>query len=72
MNALLEDVDQLVAEDKPGRDGLYAILERNGVQHINFAQWEKIDAAEIAAGSPKGKPREKFTYYNEMLAAAKG
>lgn len=72
VNALLEDVDQLVAEDKPGRNGLYAILERNGVQHINFAQWEKIDAAEIAAGSPKGKPREKFTYYNEMLAAAKG
>ncbi|MDE0251157.1 MAG: NADP oxidoreductase [Gammaproteobacteria bacterium] len=72
VNALLEDADQLVAEDKPGRNGLYAILERNGVQHINFAQWEKIDAAEIAAGSPKGKPREKFTYYNEMLAAAKG
>lgn len=72
VNALLEDVDQLVAEDKPGRNGLYAILERNGVQHINFAQWEKIDAAEIAAGSPKGKPREKFTYYNEMLATAKG
>lgn len=72
VNALLEDVDQLAAEDKPGRNGLYAILERNGIQHINFAQWEKIDAAEIAAGSPKGKPREKFTYYNEMLAAAKG
>ena len=72
VNALLEDVDQLVVEDKPGRNGLYAILERNGIQHINFAQWEKIDAAEISAGSPKGKPREKFTYYNEMLAAAKG
>ena len=72
VNALLEDVDQLVAEDKPGRNGLYAILERNGIQHINFAQWEKIDAAEIAAGNPKGKPREKLTYYNEMLAAAKG
>ncbi len=72
VNALLEDVDQLVAEDKPGRNGLYAILERNGVQHINFAQWEKIDAAEIAAGNPKGKPREKITNYNEMLATAKG
>ena len=70
VNALLEDVDQLAA-DKPGRNGLYAILERNGVQHINFAQWEKIDAAEIAAGNPKGKPREKFTYCEEMLAAAK-
>ena len=36
VNALLEDVDQLVAEDKPGRNGLYAILDQNGIQHISI------------------------------------
>lgn len=69
VNALLEDIDQLDPE-KPGREGLYAILDQNGVQYINYPQWEKIDAAEIAAGKPKGKPREKFTYCDEMLAVA--
>ena len=69
VNALLEDIDQLDPE-KSGREGLYAILDQNGVQYVNYPQWEKIDAAEIAAGKPKGKPREKFTYCDEMLAVA--
>ncbi|MCY4641696.1 MAG: FAD-dependent oxidoreductase [Gammaproteobacteria bacterium] len=69
VSAVLEDIDQF-GSDKPGREGLYAVLDRNGVQYINYAQWEKVDAAEVAAGEPKGKPREKFTYCDEMLAAA--
>ena len=69
VDALLSDVGHLPA-DKPGRAGLYKILDGNDVQHINYLQWDKIDAAEIAAGEPKGKPREKFTRRNEMLAIA--
>ncbi len=69
VEALLEDVDQF-GSDKPGREGLHKILDHNGVQYVNYAQWEKIDAAEILAGEPKGKPREKFTRRDEMLAVA--
>ena len=71
VEALLEDLGQLDA-DRPGREALYQILDRNGVRHVNFTQWEKIDAAEVAAGEPRGKPREKFTRRAEMLAVANG
>lgn len=71
VQALLEDLDKLDS-NKPGRKGLYDILDKNGVQHVNYSQWQKIDDVEIMAGKPKGKPREKFTHVNEMLAVAKG
>ena len=69
VDALLEDVNKFES-DKSGRKGLYKILDHNGVQYINYAQWQKIDEAEVAAGEPKGKPREKFTRRDEMLAVA--
>ncbi len=69
VDMLLEDVSKLPA-DKPGREGLYKILDANSVQYINYDQWMKIDAAEVTAGEPKGKPREKFTRREEMLAIA--
>ena len=71
VDMLLEDVNKFIS-NKPGREALYKIIDRNGIMHINFQQWEKIDAAEIAAGMPKGKPREKFTRRDEMLAIANG
>ena len=42
--------------------------KKRKVNYIDFIQWEVIDQAEIDAGKPKGKPREKFTYIDEMLA----
>jgi len=71
VDMLIKDVHKL-AGDKPGREGLYKILDANRVNYINYPQWEKIDAAEVAAGEPKGKPREKFTRRDEMLAIANG
>lgn len=68
---LLEDVGKF-GTDKTGRKALYKILDANGAKYINYPQWEKIDAAEVAAGEPKGKPREKFTRRDEMLAIANG
>jgi len=37
---------------------------------INWQDWKRIDAAELAAGEAKGKIREKFTDVAQMLAAA--
>ena len=71
VDSLLEDLPKL-DEGKPGREALYKFLDNNSVQYINYDQWMKIDDAEVAAGQPKGKPREKFTRREEMLAIANG
>lgn len=73
VGALLDDWPELRAPDaepKPGAAKLYEMLDGRGVRHINYAQWQAIDAAEIKRGEPKQKPREKFTRVEEMLAAA--
>ena len=49
----------------------YSKLDSKNVRHVNFAEWSQIDAKEIEHGEPKGKPREKFTYVEEMLSVVK-
>jgi ferredoxin--NADP+ reductase len=52
--------------EKPGRDGLERLLAERNVTVVSFADWQQIDAAEIAAGGGKA-PRRKFTTLDEML-----
>lgn len=69
VDMLLEDLDKLDSgETRRGAAGCYEILNRRNIRHISFEDWKKIDAAEIARGEPAGKPREKYTCINEMLA----
>lgn len=69
VECLLEDISKLDTNaDKEGAKGIYTILDSKNVRHVSFADWNKIDAKEVAIGEPKGKPREKFTYVDEMLA----
>lgn len=65
---LLEDVPTLESGDKAGTDALIEILNSRNVRYISYTDWQKIDQAEIARGESKGKPREKFTRLEEMLA----
>lgn len=68
VNSLLNDIDLLATnERKPGAEGIYPILDKKKVRHINFMNWKKIDQHEIDLGSTKGKPREKITSVTEML-----
>ncbi|MGH6636326.1 MAG: NADP oxidoreductase, partial [Gammaproteobacteria bacterium] len=70
VGSLLADLDALnTGESKAGAEGLYPLLTESQVRFIDFAQWRRVDEAEIARGQPKGKPREKFTRVQEMLAA---
>jgi ferredoxin/flavodoxin---NADP+ reductase len=46
------------------------IAERNP-DLVTYAGWEAIDAAEKAAGEPRGRPRVKLTRLGEMLDAAR-
>ena len=66
---LMQDITKL--DDKKERLGnkkIHEILDAKKIRYINFIEWEVIDKQEVENGKPKGKPREKFTYTDEMLA----
>jgi ferredoxin--NADP+ reductase len=52
---------------KAGRAALERLLAERGVHWVGFADWERIDAAEVAAAAP-GAPRRKLTRIEDMLA----
>jgi ferredoxin--NADP+ reductase len=56
---------------KEGRAGLDLLLRDRNVDVVTFRDWQKIEAAEIAAAR-NGSPREKFTSIDAMLAARRG
>ena len=67
--SLLEDLPTLGKPEKPGgAEGVCQILESRNVRYVTFGDWKIIDQSEVDRGQPKGKPREKYTYINEMLA----
>ncbi len=67
--SLLEDVASLEKPEKPGgADGVCQLLESRDVRYVTFSDWKLIDQSEIDRGQPKDKPREKYTYIEEMLA----
>ncbi|QDX25574.1 pyridine nucleotide-disulfide oxidoreductase [Sphingomonas suaedae] len=67
-------IAEKIAEDIPhgtgkgGRPALDALLASRNVDVVTFRDWQKIDAAEIAAARADS-PREKFTSVTEMLDA---
>ena len=68
--ALIERIaaDQPSASGKPGRPGFDALAQTRALDIVTFADWTKIDAAEIAAARP-GSPREKFVRMGDMMGA---
>ncbi|MCC7073540.1 MAG: NADP oxidoreductase [Deltaproteobacteria bacterium] len=73
----VESVTNLLADRErlpkvPGRDtaAVSALLASRGVKVVSFADWSKIDAAEIERGKAKGKARQKVATWGELLAAA--
>ena len=65
--SLLADLPNLPGGAKSGADGLTALLQSRRVRVVSYADWQKIDAAEVRRGAAAGKPREKFTSVEEML-----
>ena len=63
----------LVAHEGPGKPGralIDSLLAERGAQAVDFAGWQKINAAEVAAGH--GRPREKLTRIEDLLRIARG
>ena len=73
IDALLEDARAGVI----GGTGAAAVevdelLAGRGVEVVPYTGWEAIDAAERAAGEPRGRPRIKLASWDELLVAARG
>jgi len=68
IQSLLDDLQTLdCGTEKSGADGVCKLLQTRNVRYVSFNEWEKIDQSEIDRGKPKDKPREKYTYIDEML-----
>ena len=67
--SLLPDAPGLVPCTIPDSAALQGLLAQRGVRPVSYADWRRIDAAEIERGAANGKPREKFTRIEEMLNA---
>jgi ferredoxin--NADP+ reductase len=67
---ILADLAAIEAKGKSGGAMIDSLLAERGTRPVDFAGWQKINAAEIAAGL--GRPREKLTRIGELLAAAQG
>ncbi len=65
---LLEDVAKIDDNTrKSGAEAIYATLDRKKIHHLCYDDWKKLDTKEVERGKLKGKPREKYTYIDEML-----
>jgi adrenodoxin-NADP+ reductase len=54
---------------KSGADGLTEVMKERQIKPVSYNDWKKIEAAEFAIGEKLGKPREKFSRIQDMLAA---
>ena len=65
------DVMKLLVEDlEPAKDGgdVSDLLKKK--KFVSQSHWEAINAAEVAAGEPLGKPRKKFVSREDLLKIA--
>ncbi|MFN0153823.1 MAG: FAD-dependent oxidoreductase [Gaiella sp.] len=71
-----ETVELLLADAADGTigggaaAGIDDLLASRDVEVVDQAGWERIDAAELAAGEPQGRPRVKITGWRDLLACA--
>jgi ferredoxin/flavodoxin---NADP+ reductase len=69
VNALVDDYNDGKLVDPPaGPRALDRLVRSRQPQVIDRAGWNAIDKAEIARGAADGRPRDKFTSVEEMLA----
>ena len=68
VRAMLADADLALAPRAVDPAAVPGFVARKQV--VTFEGWRCIDALEVAAGHTQGKPRDKFTSWSELLAAA--
>ncbi len=73
VSSLLADLPGLrppVVGDPP--DAILAYLSGKGVDYTTWAEWERLDAHEIALGEQQGRERVKVVPREEMIRAGRG
>ena len=60
----------ILAPLAPQLDAIERLIATRQPSMVSYAQWQKIDAAEIASGEAQQRPRVKFTRIADMLGAA--
>lgn len=72
-NMLLNDLEQLppLAEEKSAPNAIVALLDARRIEYVSFADWQVLDAIEIANGQAVNRPRLKISEIPAMLAAIK-
>jgi ferredoxin--NADP+ reductase len=68
--ALLEDA-RAAKLGRASDERLEEILVERGVEFVEYAGWEAINAAERAVGEPLGRPRVKLATWDDLLEAAR-
>ena len=72
VNALLQDlVAERVPERAPVDPPIEELLAERAGDHVTYLGWQAIDAAEMSAGEPHGRPRVKFCTVAEMVEASR-
>lgn len=69
VHSLVEDLAHLIPCVEPSSEAVMQLLKSREVRVVSFADWKKIDAAEIERGKKLGKSREKFVRISGMLSA---
>jgi ferredoxin--NADP+ reductase len=59
------------AELAGDRGAIETLLNERQPDHVTFQGWQAIDAAEVEAGKPYGRPRVKFCKVEELVEASK-
>jgi NADPH-dependent glutamate synthase beta subunit-like oxidoreductase len=62
-------LEEVQPAGKKGRDGLDRLAKSRDLHIVTFAEWKKIDAAEVAAAT-NGAPRAKFADVGDMVQIA--
>ena len=65
---LFADLPALPSAPHRDTDELLAVLRARGVDVVDWAGWQQIDAAEIVKGRPDGRSRVKIHDWAELLA----
>ena len=66
---LLSDIKRVPLQSHRGSAGVADTIGKRGVRVVGYGHWSTLNGLEQAAGLANGKPREKFTRIEEMLAA---
>jgi ferredoxin--NADP+ reductase len=69
VEAMLADLPGLrpLAADAAAPDAIPALLAARGARPVDYREWQRLDALELARGASAGRPRVKFLRVGEML-----